>query len=176
MNLKQLLYILTIGLSANTLCASEKHTSEIIGQWKGSGVIILTHVDKAKFFGEINAILSVKRADNTTIDKLPIVCMTTQKIDLTNAAVTAQGDCLIGVENNVIFAGFECSGSRGGCTGKMTFGGGTGRFSGISGSSRFHSRTEEGAFALAKGRVLAKKVSHGILTLTDLVYEIPGEK
>lgn len=172
----QLLFLLVITLSIPPLHAADKHTAEVVGRWQGSGIVLLTHMDKAKFFGEINATLSVKREDHNSIDKLPIVCMTTQKINLENLNITSQGDCLIGVEENVIFASFECSGPQDNCMGTFTVGGGTGRFSQMTGRSKFHSRTEGDLISLKKGRVLAKKEAQGVLTLTDLYYEIPDKK
>jgi len=142
MRLKLFLSALVIVLS-NPLYAAKKHTAEIVGAWEGSGVVLLTHVDRAKFFGEINATLFVKSEDNSTIHKLPIVCMTTQEIDLNRSTVNADGDCLIGVENDVIFAAFACSGPESDCRGTFTIGGGTGRYAGITGSSTFRSRTDE---------------------------------
>jgi len=164
---------LAIALPAITLYAVEKHTEEIVGPWEGSGVIFLTHVDKAKFFGEINATMIVQRDENNTINKLPIVCMTIQDIDLNNTSATARGDCLIGVEKDVIFAAFECSGPLGECTGAMTLGGGTGRFSGITGGSKFRLLTVGDMISLERGRVLANKKAKGAMTFTDLIYTIP---
>ena len=176
MYLKRLLFTLTITLSASMLFATEKHTAEIIGTWQGSGVVFLTHVDKAKFFGEINATLTVQSEDNSTINHLPIVCMTTQKLDLNDSNITASGDCLIGVEKDVIFAAFTCSGPQSDCVGTFTLGGGTGRFNKITGGSEFRSRTQDGTLTIEKGRVLANKKIKGVLIFTDLHYEIPDNK
>jgi len=167
---------LAAAVPAVTLYAAEKHTAEAVVPWEGSGVIFLTHMDKAKFFGEINATMSIKRDGNETFGNLPLVCMTVREIDLNGSVSSTRGDCLIGVQKDVIFAAFECSGPPDDCNGTMTLGGGTGQYSGINGSGGFRCQTEGDTISLEKGRVLANKKTKGVMTLSDLVYEIPGQQ
>ena len=141
--------------------------------WQGQGQIFPIGADKLRFLGAIEGIMYVETAEGE-LNEAFVQCPIVQDIDVTSETTSATGNCTIVVSTeDAVFAELTCSGMRGYCRGEFRLTGGTGRFSGISGSSRMTVRSPVHALAqdLSDGTVL--QIAAGILQLPELTITLP---
>jgi hypothetical protein len=141
--------------------------------WQGQGQIFPIGTDKLRFLGAIEGIMYVETAEGA-LNEAFVQCPIVQEIDLTSETTSATGSCTIVVSTeDAVFAELTCSGVRGYCTGEFKLTGGTGRFSGVSGSSKMTVRSPVHALAqdLSDGTVL--QIAAGILQLPELKVILP---
>jgi len=141
--------------------------------WQGQGQIFPIGTDKLRFLGAIEGIMYVETAEGA-LNEAFVQCPIVQDIDVTSETTSATGNCTIIVSTeDAVFAELTCSGMQGYCSGEFKLTGGTGRFSGISGSSRMTVRSPIHALArnLSDGSVL--QIAAGILQLPELKITLP---
>jgi hypothetical protein len=141
--------------------------------WQGHGQIFPIGADKLRFLGAIEGIMYVETAEGA-LNEAFVQCPIVQDIDVTNETTSATGSCTIIVSTeDTVFAELTCSGMQGYCRGEFKLTGGTGRFSGISGSSRMTVRSPVHVLAqdLSDGSVL--HIAAGILQLPELKITLP---
>ncbi len=141
--------------------------------WQGQGQIFPIGADKLRFLGAIEGIMYVETAEGA-LNEAFVQCPIVQDIDVTSETTSATGNCTIVVSTeDAVFAELTCSGMQGYCSGEFKLTGGTGRFSGISGSSRMTVRSPVHALArdLSDGTVL--QIAAGILQLPELTITLP---
>jgi len=141
--------------------------------WQGQGQIFPIGTDKLRFLGAIEGIMYVETVEGA-LNEAFVQCPIVQDIDVTSETTSATGNCTIVVSTeDAVFAELTCSGMRGYCSGDFKLTGGTGRFSGISGSSRMTVRSPVHALArdLSDGTVL--QIAAGILQLPELTITLP---
>jgi hypothetical protein len=141
--------------------------------WQGQGQIFPIGTDKLRFLGAIEGIMYVETVEGA-LNEAFVQCPIVQDIDVTSETTSATGNCTIIVSTeDAVFAELTCSGMQGYCSGEFKLTGGTGRFSGISGSSKLIVRSPVHALArdLSDGSVL--QIAAGILQLPELKITLP---
>jgi hypothetical protein len=141
--------------------------------WQGQGQIFPIGTDKLRFLGAIEGIMYVETVEGA-LNEAFVQCPIVQDIDVTSETTSATGNCTIIVSTeDAVFAELTCSGMQGYCSGEFKLTGGTGQFSGISGSSRMTVRSPVHALArnLSDGSVL--QIAAGILQLPELKITLP---
>jgi len=157
--------------SGLTFAASS--TVSAVIPWQGQGQIFPIGTDKLRFLGAIEGIMYVETAEGA-LNEAFVQCPIVQDIDVTSETTSATGNCTIIVSTeDAVFAELTCRGMQGYCSGEFKLTGGTGRFSGISGSSRMTVRSPVHALArdLSDGSVL--QIAAGILQLPELKITLP---
>jgi hypothetical protein len=157
--------------SGLTFAASSTVTAVI--PWQGQGQIFPIGTDKLRFQGAIEGIMYVETAEGA-LNEAFVQCPIVQDIDVTSETTSATGNCTIVVSTeDAVFAELTCNGMQGYCRGEFKLTGGTGRFSGISGSSKMTVRSPVHALArdLSDGTVL--QIAAGILQLPELTITLP---
>ncbi len=155
------------------LTFSASSTVSAVIPWQGQGQIFPIGTDKLRFLGAIEGIMYVETAEGA-LNEAFVQCPIVQDIDVTNETTSATGSCTIIVSTeDTVFADLTCSGMQGYCRGEFKLTGGTGRFSGISGSSRMTVRSPIHVLAqdLSDGSVL--HIAAGILQLPELKITLP---
>lgn len=157
---------------SNLTYAASSTVSAVI-PWQGQGQIFPVGTDKLRFLGSIEGIMYVE-TDEGEMDEAFVQCPIVQDIDATNQRTSATGNCTIVVStDDAVFAELTCNGMAGRCSGEFKLTGGTGRFSGISGSGKMIVRSPVHALAadLSDGTVL--RVAAGILQMPELRFSLP---
>ena len=155
------------------LTFAESTTVSAVIPWQGQGQIFPIGTDKLRFLGAIEGIMYVETAEGA-LNEAFVQCPIVQEIDVTSGTTSASGNCTIVVSTeDAVFAELACNGMQGYCSGEFKLTGGTGRFSGISGSSEMTVRSPVHALArdLSDGTVL--QIAAGILQLPELVITLP---
>ena len=156
--------------SGLTLAATT--TVSAIIPWQGQGQIFPIGTDKLRFLGAIEGVMYIETAEGA-LNEAFVQCPIVQDIDVTSETTSATGNCTIVVSTeDSVFAELTCSGIQGYCSGEFKLTGGTGQFSGISGSSKMTVRSPVHALArdLSDGTVL--QIAAGILQLTELTFSL----
>jgi hypothetical protein len=141
--------------------------------WQGQGQIFPIGTDKLRFLGSIEGIMYIDTAEGA-LNEAFVTCPIVQNIDLSSGTTSATGNCTIVISTeDAVFAELTCSGMRGYCKGEFELTSGTGRFTGISGSSSMTVRSPIHALAqdLSGGTVL--QIAAGILQLPELTFTLP---
>jgi len=157
--------------SGLTFAASS--TVSAVIPWQGHGQIFVIGTDKVRFLGVIEGIMYVETAEGA-LNEAFVQCPIVQDVDLTNDTTSATGNCTIVVSTeDAVFAELTCSGMQGYCSGEFKLTGGTGRFSGISGSSRMTVRSPVHTLALDLSDGAVLQIAAGILQLPELKITLP---
>ena len=170
--LRYLTAILILSAWSGMTSAASNTVSAVI-PWQGQGQIFPIGTDKLRFLGAIEGIMYVETAEGA-LNEAFVQCPIVQDIDVTSETTSATGNCTIVVSTeDAVFAELTCSGMQGYCSGEFKLTGGTGRFSGISGSSEMTVRSPVHALArdLSDGTVL--QIAAGILQLPELTFTLP---
>ena len=152
---------------------AESRTVSAVIPWQGQGQIFPIDTDKLRFLGAIEGIMYAETAEGP-LNEAFVQCPIVQEIDLSSETTSATGNCTIVVSTeDAVFAELTCTGMQGYCSGEFKLTGGTGRFSGISGSSPMTVRSPVHALAqdLSDGTVL--QIAAGILQLPELTITLP---
>jgi hypothetical protein len=157
---------------SGTTFADTKTVSAVI-PWQGQGEVFPIGIDKLRFLGSIEGVMYIESAEGA-MDEAFVECPIVQNIDLSNQSITSTGNCTIVVSTeDAVFAELACEGVKGFCLGEFKLTGGTGRFSGISGSGEMTVRSPMHALVadLSGGTVL--NVASGILQIPALTFTLP---
>jgi len=157
------------------LNAAEVKKASVEGAWQSRGTVYMSDPNTAKFMGVLQGVMYVKQGDKEEIDALPFVCPSIETMNLENHTIVSSGDCMIGANNDIIYASYECAGPVGGCEGRFSLRGGTGKFAKISGASKLSSRLAASLFVVDAPTIIAQKSSEGVFLLPELVYRIPSK-
>jgi hypothetical protein len=152
---------------------AESNTVTAVIPWQGQGQIYPISTDKLRFLGSIEGIMYVETPEGP-LNEAFVQCPIVQEIDLSTETTSATGNCTIIVSTeDAVFAELTCTGMQGYCSGEFKLTGGTGRFSGISGSGPMTVRSPVHALAqdLSDGTVL--QIAAGILQLPELTVTLP---
>ncbi|MFO0997234.1 MAG: hypothetical protein U1F33_11180 [Alphaproteobacteria bacterium] len=158
-------------LSGNAL-AAEEATIRAFSAWDGQGRTIQTGENEATFIGAISGRLYVE-TDNGPVDVGQLLCPATARINLRDSSQSAHGSCtIVGTDSSRAFGDFQCKGVHlVGCDGELTFTGGTGRFTGITGGGHFGLRSNFRSVAMASGG--PPEIATGIIYWRELHYKLP---
>ncbi len=158
------------------LRAAEQTTVRAVLPWDGAGRIFHIGTDTLLFLGAIDGVIYVETATGE-FDQAFAQCPITQKLVVSTGQTSASGYCMITQSpEDTVFAELSCEGQVGGCEGVFTVTGGTGRFDGISGSSRMIVRSPLQALARDVGSGSELRVTSGIMLLPELTFTIPGKR
>lgn len=163
--------LILCGWSGLTYAAT--NTISAVIPWQGQGQIFPVGADKLRFLGSIEGIMYVETAEGE-MDEAFVQCPIVQDIDVTSQSTSATGTCTIVVSTeDTVFADITCEGTKGICRGDFKLTGGTGRFTGISGSGEMTVRSPVYALAadLSDGTVL--QLAAGILQIPELEFTTP---
>ena len=157
---------------SGTTFADTKTVSAVI-PWQGQGEVFPIGIDKLRFLGSLEGVMYIESAEGA-MDEAFVECPIVQSINLSNQSITSTGNCTIVVSTeDAVFAELACEGVKGFCLGEFKLTGGTGRFSGISGSGEMTVRSPMHALVadLSDGTVL--NVASGILQIPALTFTLP---
>jgi hypothetical protein len=152
---------------------AETKTVSVVIPWQGQGQIFPIGSDVLRFQGSIEGIMYIESAQGE-MDEAFVQCPIVQNIDLSRQSISSTGNCTIVVSTeDVVFAELVCEGLKGFCSGEFKLTGGTGRFSGISGSGKMTVRSPVHVLAadLSDGTVL--NIASGILQMPALTFNLP---
>ncbi len=108
------------------------------------------------------------------MDEAFVQCPIVQNIDAISQSTSATGTCTIVVSTeDLVFAEITCDGIEGLCRGDFMLIGGTGRFTGISGSGRMTVRSPVHVLAANLSESAVLQVASGILQMPELEITIP---
>ena len=159
------------GFGGMTHAAS--NTISAIISWQGQGQIFPVDVGKLRFLGVLEGIMYVETAEGV-MNEAFVRCPIVQDIDAADQSTSATGNCVIvDSPEDSAFAELTCEGIAGYCRGEFTLTGGTGRFSGVSGSGSMTVRSPVHALAadLTDGTLI--HAAAGILQIPALEVDLP---
>jgi len=170
--------IALIGVAAaalvNTAAAEEKTISVTI-PWSAEGRIYQIGVDQLQFLGHLDGIAYAENAAGN-LDEGLVSCPVVQYISTNSAKTSGRGHCTIIVSGeDSVFADFTCSGQVGGCKGEFRLTGGTGRFKGITGSSKLVIRSPLRALSVDMANGAIVRTGSGLARLPELKFSIPNK-
>ena len=169
----QLLTAILILCGWSGLTNAATSTISVVIPWQGQGEIFPVGTDRLRFLGSIEGIMYVETAEGE-LDEAFVKCPIVQDIEATSQSTSATGNCTIVVSTeDAVFAEITCEGVKGLCRGDFKLTGGTGRFTGISGTGKMTVRSPVYALAadLSDGTVL--QVAAGILQIPELEIITP---
>ncbi len=152
---------------------AESNTISAVIPWQGQGQIFPVDIGKLRFLGALEGIMYVETADGD-MNEAFVRCPVVQDIDAADQSMSATGNCEIVVSpEDTVFAQITCEGIAGLCSGVFSLTGGTGRFTGVSGSGRMTVRSPIHALAadLTHGTLI--HAAAGILQLPELTVNLP---
>ncbi len=143
---------------------------DVTAQWSGTGKLFEMKNQRKFFNGEASAVLK----EHVPVDRQPsafhmaqIRCHVSMNVQAGSKTRESFGTCSITIPDQpeVAHARWKCSSQGEACNGEFTWMWGTGRFEGISGSTKFSSRliigvTKEGGI-------------HGKVVWPSMSYELP---
>ncbi len=153
--------------------AAEEKTISVTIPWSGEGRIYQIGVDQAQFLGHLDGI-AYAESPSGQLDEGLVSCPIVQYIGTKNAKTSGRGHCTIILSGeDAVFAEFTCSGQVGGCKGEFRLTGGTGRFKGVTGSSKLVIRSplSEIAMDMANGAIV--RTGSGLARLPELKFTLP---
>jgi hypothetical protein len=153
--------------------AAEHRTVKAMSAWVGQGRIVPTGTDEVYFVGAFRGTIFVENAEGG-LHAGRILCPGTLEVNVASGAQRGQGRCVISRnDTDQVFARWSCSGTHGvECRGAFELTGGTGRFSGIRGTSDFRIRTGTAEFAAGRGSEVIE-TGAGLAEWPSLSYTIP---
>ncbi len=159
--------------SWSSMSYADTRTVSAVVSWQGQGEVFPIGVDTLRFLGSIEGVMYIDTAEGP-LNEAFVECPIVQNIDVSSQSITSTGNCTIVVSTeDAVFAELSCEGVKGFCLGEFKLTGGTGRFSGISGSSEMTVRSPMHALVadLSNGTVL--NVASGILQIPALTFTLP---
>ncbi len=181
MKINQSIWLLLIAIvSGHAFVSSaiaEEGTVKILAPWESEGQVFLVAPDKMLFQGAADGIMYIEDGEGA-LDAVTFTCPGTNTIDVEKKTTEASGHCIItgGSEGDAVFAKYECKGKPGGCKGKFTITGGTGKYEGITGSGDMLVRTAlVGLIADLESGSIVREAA-GLAVWPNLKYKIPEKK
>jgi len=163
---------------ASGVSAAEEGKVKILAPWNSIGQAFPIATDKVLFQGRGEGIMYIENGKNETLNAALFVCPGNTILDLEKDTATTSGNCIITPADNsgdIVFAEFSCTGEPGACAGKFMLTGGTGKFAGISGSSKVMIQTVLADLARDAKTGAVIKGSTGLAIWPELKYKIPGK-
>ena len=158
------------------LRAAEQNTVRAVLPWDGAGRVFHIGTDTMLILAAIEGVIYVETASGE-FDQAFAQCPITQKLAVSTGQTSGSGYCMITQSpEDTVFAELSCEGEVGGCEGVFTVTGGTGRFEGISGSSKMIVRSPLQALAREMGSGSELRVASGIMLLPALTFTIPDKR
>ena len=152
---------------------AQTETLSAIVSWQAQGQVTPAGTDKLRFQGEMEGIMYLD-SDEGPLNEAFIQCEIDQELDATTESTVVNGDCTIVVSTeDSVSAEITCRGMQGYCVGDFKLTGGTGRFTGISGSSKMTVRSPVHALAQDQSGSAELRVAAGILQLPELKITLP---
>ncbi len=164
---------LFIVITCSSAASAASTTISAIISWQGQGQIFPVDVGKLRFLGVLEGIMYVETAEGA-MNEAFVRCPIVQDIDAADQSTSAKGNCVIvDSPEDSAFAEMTCEGVAGFCIGEFTLTGGTGRFSGVSGSGSMTVRSPVHALAadLTDGTLI--HAAAGILQIPNLEVDLP---
>ena len=157
--------------SGTTFAASRTVTAII--PWQGTGKIDSISADKLRFQGTIEGIMYIETVEGP-LNEAFVKCQIDQELDVATESTSVTGNCTIIVSaEDSVMAELNCRGMQGYCIGEFTLTGGTGRYSGISGSSKLIARSPVQTLAQSPSEDDALQIYVGLLQLPALKINQP---
>jgi hypothetical protein len=147
---------------------AEEKTLNVIMPWSGEGSIHVIGEETILFSGAFNGIMY---AENTSgeLDTAFAKCPAQQRINSGSKQASAEGHCNITVSpEDTVYAEWECAGELGACKGTFTLTGGTGRFKGVTGSSKLIVRSVMSQLVVGMGDGSIVREASGLAVLPEL--------
>ena len=157
----------------STLAFAAPEPETALVTWQGQGEIHSVALDKLRFQGSIEGIMYLETVEGP-LNEAFVECPIVQDIDIATEVTSASGNCTIIVSTeDSVFAELTCRGMQGYCVGEFKLTGGTGRFTGISGSGKMTVRSPVHALVQDGAESSVLQVSSGILQLPELTVTLP---
>lgn len=170
------LFVFCIGLVLFGLTVSahgEERTVSAMAPWEGDGKIFKVEPEKLLFVGSFTGVMYLSDGKGS-LDAAIMVCPATQEINLKDETTSGQGRCILtSLEGDKVYAQWSCSGKPGICMGDFKLNGGTGRFTGITGSGPLHIRTILMGIAVNIKDGGTVEDAHGLAIWPELKFKIP---
>ncbi|MFW2372035.1 MAG: hypothetical protein ACN4GM_02870 [Gammaproteobacteria bacterium] len=167
------LILVLSGLSVSV--EAEQKSLKAIIPWEGEGRVFQVAPDTLQFLGAFDGIMYVETAKGK-LDQGFVRCPVSQKVELETKKTSATGSCMItSSSDDTVFAEWTCVGRVGSCTGEFKLTGGTGRFEGITGTSKFIVRSPLHALVAGMSGGNMIRVASGLALLPELKYKIPSK-
>jgi hypothetical protein len=163
--------LLWVGLAGLTWGATIAG-GDVSAHWSGKGRLFEMENYRKFFHGEVNGILEERDSLKNTqglFNLAQIVCQVSMNIDPKTKTRDSFGTCVITIPDTheVVHSRWTCTSLGEGCQGESTWMWGTGRFSGIYGTTKFHSRMEIG--------VTENGAIHGEAIWPEFTYQLPNK-
>jgi hypothetical protein len=159
------------GWSGLTFAASR--TVSAVIPWQGTGEIEATGADKLRFQGTIEGVMYLETVEGP-LNEAFVKCQIVQELDVATESTSVTGNCTIVVTTeDSVAAELSCRGMQGYCIGEFKITGGTGRYVGISGSSKMIARSPVDTLAQTLSEGAELQISVGILQLPELKITQP---
>lgn len=172
MTLRKYTAMLVLFAWSSVLYAESETVSAII-PWQGQGQLLSAGPDKLRFKGSIEGIMYLETLEGPLNDA-PVECVIVQDIDLTTEATSASGNCTIAVSpEDTALAELTCSGMEGYCVGEFKLTGGTGKYSGISGSGKLTVRSPIYTVAQNLSDSSIVQIASGLMQVPELTVTSP---
>jgi len=169
------LTLLFVTQSTGSVAATSSGTLTALIPWEGEGRVFRIAPETLMFLGAIEGIMYVRTREGK-LDEGFVRCPITQQLNLKDQTTTARGYCrIIASGQDDVYAEVTCDGRVGLCEGTFTLTGGSGRFEGVTGSSKLLLRSPMRALIkdIASGNVV--RVGSGIAILEKLEYKLATE-
>jgi hypothetical protein len=155
--------------------AASKAPTEAIISWAAEGYAYRISEKTMLFQGSMDGIIYAHSGDEFMNEGF-VRCPISQTIDLASEKSEVRGYCSIAVSaGNAIFAELSCKGVTGTCKGTFTFTSGTGKFKGISGTSKLTVRSPLQTMIEDVSSGSTIKTASGIAVLSDVKFKIAGK-
>ena len=166
-----LILVFFVSLGSNGACwGATVVAGNVTGQWSGAGKLFEMKNQRKFFHGEASAVLREHVSDNqkpSVFHLAHIHCQVSMNVQGGSKTRDSFGTCTVSIpdEPEVAHARWKCSSQGERCEGEFVWMWGTGRFEGISGSTKFYSRLIIG--------VTQKGAVHGEAVWPSMSYQIP---
>jgi hypothetical protein len=154
--------------------AADEVKGKLLFPWEAQGKVYETGRNTLMFVGEIVGTLYADSGKGA-LDGASMVCPMLYEIDAESNNTRSEGRCAIYPKGSgeAVYAAYSCHGQVGSCAGRLDLTGGTGKFSGISGSGDMVSRTGTSELAIRLGPGGGISNGEGLMTLRGFSYKTP---
>ena len=159
---------------SSTVAVAEEGTVRATAAWQGEGRFFLVQEKLALFVGAFEGTMFIE-TQKGDLDAAKLLCPGMLEINLESGAQSGEGRCLLtGRSGDRVYAVWNCAGEHGdGCAGTFTLHGGTGKFQGITGNSKFQIRSDMLAYVADLSEDSLEGGASGVAVWPALTYKIP---
>ena len=155
---------------------AEQGTVSILAPWVSAGELFRVGPEQVLFLGVAEGIMYVEDKKTSSLNTATFTCPGTQQLNLKKGTTEGSGYCIFtGAGGDTVFAKWTCAGMPGGCEGKLTLKGGTGRFKGITGSGPMVVRTELVELVADLDTAEVVRGAAGLASWPKIKYKIPTQ-